>query len=345
MLAAIRAAEREISLEMYWIGDDAIGREVRDALSARAAAGVTVRVIYDAAGSFGLDDAFWAPLTAAGGQVELYRPLAPWRRGFDGSRAFFRDHRKILVVDSRIGFTGGINIADAWLPRDGARPWRDDALAVMGPAVTELEAVFARTWRVLVNDRERAPRLGRPAGRVYVLANRLNPRARRAIRGAYLRATRSAKRTIDIAAAYFLPGPRLISALAGAARRGVRVRVIVPEKSDVRVVDLACSSLLGKLLSAGVRVYLYQERILHSKTALFDEQLVTIGSHNLDTLSWRFNLECNLVVEDDGFAAVVARSFADDIKACRELSFHEWRERPWWLRWLARLVAIFRAFL
>jgi cardiolipin synthase len=276
----------------------------------------------------------------------VYRPLALFRRGFELSRAIFRDHRKILVVDGRIGFTGGINIADAWLPRDGSRPWRDDALAVVGPAVSELELVFARTWRALSNDRRRPlVRLGRASGRVYVLANRLQPRARRAIRGAYVRAARSAQRTIDLAAAYFLPGPRLLSALAGAARRGVRVRVIVPERSDMRVVDFACSSLLGKLLRAGVHVYLFQERILHSKTALFDERLVTIGSHNLDSLSWRFNLECNLVVEDEALGTIVARSFAADVAASRELSFEAWRDRPWWVRWLARFGALFRGVL
>jgi cardiolipin synthase A/B len=347
MLAAIRAAEQELSLEMYWIGVDTIGTLFRDALAERARAGVSVRVIYDGVGSFGIDDEFWAPLTDAGGVVHEYRPVAPWRRGFHFSRLFFRDHRKILIVDGRVGFVGGINLADPWLPQHDTDPaWRDDALAVEGPVMAELEGIFARTWRRLSRDRRIVvPRLERPHGRVWALANRVDPRARRGIRALYSTAARSAQSSIELAAAYFLPGRVLIAALQRAARRGVAVRVVVPEKSDVRLVDLACSSLLGKLLRAGVRVFLYRDRILHSKTAVFDRRLVTIGSHNLDALSWRFNLECNIAVDDRAFGAAVARSFELDVAGSRELTLDEWQRRPAWLRWLASFVALFRAFL
>jgi cardiolipin synthase len=303
-------------------------------------------VIYDGVGSLGIDEEFWAPLSAAGGVVHEYRPLAPWRRGFRFARLFFRDHRKILIVDGRAAFVGGINIAEAWQPAPGGEPpWRDDALAVEGPVVAELEGLFARTWRRLTRDRRvLVPRLGKPSGRVWMLANRVDPRARRGIRGAYA-AVRSARESVDLAVAYFLPGRLLLAALARAARRGVAVRLVVPEKSDVRLVDLACSSLLGTLLRAGVRVFLYQSRILHSKTAVVDRRWVTIGSHNLDALSWRFNLECNLAVDDEKLGAAVARSMELDVASARELTLEEWRGRPAWLRWLARFVALFRAFL
>lgn len=347
MLGAIRAAEREISLEMYWVGNDAVGRAFRDALAERARAGVRVRVIYDAIGSLGIDDEFWLPLTKVGGRVSEYNPIAPWRRGFRAARLFFRDHRKILVVDGNWGWVGGINLAEPWQPVEGADPpWRDDALAVAGPVVAELEALFARTWRKLTRDRSViVPRVDKPVGRVFMLANRIDPRARRGIRSAYVAAVRSARESVDLAIAYFLPGRVLLSALARAAKRGVSVRLVVPEKSDVRLVDLACSSLLGRLLRAGVRVHLYRGRVLHSKTAVVDRRWVTIGSHNLDALSWRFNLECNLAVVDEGLGAEVSRSMSADIADSRELTLEEWRARPWWLRWLSRFVAMFRAFL
>ncbi len=351
MLAAIREAQREILLEMYWIGRDHVGRRFRDALVERALSGVAVRVIYDAIGSYGLPGAFWTPLLAAGGEVREFSSLAPWRRDFRLSRLRQRDHRKNLVVDEEIAFVGGINLGDEWAPEKGPG-WRDDALEVRGEAASGVREAFCRVWMDLAGGapdarlaRREAASLGPVDPRVRVLTNRIVGRPDRAIRRVYLREIREARRSIALASAYFLPGPAFLLALRQAARRGVRVRVLVPARADVWLVTLAATSIIGRLLADGVEVRAYGGRVLHSKTAVFDERIVLVGSHNLDTMSWKFNLECDVRVEDEAFAAHAARSFDQDCADATALSLAGWRSRPWLLRLLAWVVALFRSFL
>ncbi len=348
MLAAIAGAQREVLLEMYWIGRDRTGESFRDALTERARAGVRVRVMYDAIGSFALDPGWWARLRADGGEVREFGPLSPFRRRLQTTGISFRDHRKILVVDGEIGFTGGINLADAWLlPGAPELSFRDDVVEVRGPVARELRAVFHEGWaRCGGEDTASSPKVTRAAGaRVCTIANRFGRKPDRAIRRAYLLSVRRARRTIDIAAAYFLPGPRLLHALRQAARRGVRVRLLIPRRSDVLFVDLATSSITGHLLEAGVRVFAYTGRVLHSKTAVIDGKFATIGSHNLDARSWRLNLECNLAVADPGFAGLMEASFERDLAHADELGFEAWKRRPSWLRALGWVAALFRPVL
>jgi len=345
MLDAIRGAKHEILLEMYWIGADHVGRRFRDALAERASAGVTVCVVYDAVGSFGLPREFWSPLIQAGGEVREFSPIAPWRRRFRFARVRFRDHRKNLVVDQEIGFAGGINLGDAWAPTEGPG-WRDDAIEIRGSAAYTIREAFFRVWTDLGGTAPPSLVISAPAGgRVHVLTNEIMGGPNRTIRRAYLWGIRHAQTSIVIASAYFLPGPLFLFALRRAARRGVRVRVLVPGRSDVWVVALAARSIIGRLLQDGVEVFAYSGRILHSKTAVFDERFAMIGSHNLDALSWKFNLECNVVVDDAAFAAHAARSFDADCAHAEQLSLEEWRSRPWTLRLVAWFVAFFRELL
>jgi cardiolipin synthase len=347
MLEAIKGASREVLLEMYWFGADRIGRRFLAALAERARAGVRVALVFDAIGSFETPRSFWAPLVEAGAEVHEFAPLWPLRRRFRASRLPFRDHRKILVVDGAIAFAGGINIGELWAPPDAPETaFRDDAVEIRGPAVRSLRAACLETLR----------RFGSPVGTpepdpspvdplVRVLTNRLEGRANRAIRRAYLAGLRHAHQSVDIASAYFLPGPLFLHALRAAARRGVRVRVLVPQRSDVWIATLAMQSIVGRLLASGVEVYAYTRRVLHSKTAVFDRRFTVIGSHNLDSLSLSFNLECDVVIESADFARVVLSAFEDDLAQSARLDLASWTRRPIWLRALAWTAALFRALL
>ncbi|HEX9294363.1 MAG TPA: phospholipase D-like domain-containing protein, partial [Polyangiaceae bacterium] len=229
MLEAISAAKSEILFEMYWFQGDRAGHMFRDALTAKAREGVGVRVSYDAVGSIGLPSSLWAPLIEAGGQVYEFGPLAPFTVRFRLGKLNFRDHRKVLVVDAKTAFTGGMNIGDQWLTReDGGEDWRDDAIEVRGPAAEDLRTLFFETWRrtgrVIPRDVGRLSR--KVSGRVMVLTNTHG--RQRGIRHAYLTGIRSAKSRIDICNPYFLPGPIFLSALYAAQKRGVEVRILIP---------------------------------------------------------------------------------------------------------------------
>jgi cardiolipin synthase len=180
---------------------------------------------------------------------------------------------------------------------------------------------------------------------VRVITNRLGDHPSRSIRGAYLKAMREATTSIDIASAYFLPSVRFLHAMRNAARRGVQVRLLVPAHSDVWIVWLAMSSLYGRLLADGVEVYAYAPRILHSKTAIFDARYTMIGSHNLDAQSWRFNLECNVLIDSPEFARTVGESFVRDLAEADPVDLAQWRTRPRIIRFLGWFAALFRTFL
>lgn len=340
MLAAIGSAEREILLEMYWIGPDAVGTKFRDALADKAREGVLVRVIYDAIGSFAITPSFWEPLLRAGGEVREYHPLSPLKPAFDLARIEQRNHRKILVVDGNHGFTGGINLARPWLPiEDGGEGWRDDMIEVVGYAPAELRTLFYKTWRrigfrrlpqsplrslSLPNDL--VPLSKHPSGKVYVLASLR--RSRRNLRREYVSRLNRATRSIEIANSYFIPERNVRNALYRAVLRGARVRVLVPSKSDVMVVQFALEALYESLLRNGVEIYCHEGPMMHAKTAIIDDRYVTIGSYNLDERSQRKNLEVNIAVEDRAFATHVREWFDRDLMAAKHLDLYEWRARP-----------------
>jgi len=346
MLAAIAGAKREVLFEMYWIQGDRAGHMFRDALTAKAREGIDVRVSYDAVGSIGLPSSLWAPLIEAGGQVYEFGPLAPFRARFRFRKLNFRDHRKILVVDASTAFTGGMNIGDQWLAtEDGGQDWRDDAIEVRGPVAEDLRTLFFETWRRTGRAIPRdVGRLSRAvSGRVRVLTNTHG--RKRGIRHAYLTGIRGAERRIDITNPYFLPGPIFLSALYAAQRRGTEVRILIPGLSDVWVVSMAMSSLIGRLLVANARVFAYQRRVLHAKTAIFDETLTTTGTYNLDPRSRRYNRECNIAVYDRDFARAARTSFERDLQDSVECSLSSWKERSLGHRFLAWFAYPLRQFL
>lgn len=346
MLAAIAAAKEEILLEMYWVGGDAVGTKFREALARKARDGVKVRVVYDAVGSLAISPAFWDPVTAHGGEVLEFHPLSPWRATFDFARIDRRDHRKLLVVDGGRGFTGGVNLARPWLPVDeGGEAWRDDVVEVLGVAAQELRTLFYKTWRRLrllqlpasvARSSEKAsfpklpkdllPLSRKPRGRVYVLASQR--KSRRNLRREYLTRIQRATRSIEIANSYFLPDRAVRSALVRAVARGVRVRCLVPAKSDVAVVQFALEAMYEGLLRAGIDIYCHAGPMMHAKTAVFDDTFATVGSYNLDERSRAKNLEVNIAVEDRAFATHVREWFDKDVATATHLDLFEWRARP-----------------
>lgn len=339
MLEAIEIARKEILLEMYWVGADAVGAKFREALAAKARAGVTVRVIYDAVGSLGISPSFWQPLLDAGGEVREFHPVSPLRPTFELSRIEQRDHRKLLVIDGHSGFTGGLNLARAWLPlEDGGEAWRDDMIEVRGYVAEEMRTLFYKTWRrVWLRNlpldlgpmnvpRDLVPLSKRPQAKVYVLASLR--RSRRNLRREYLSRINRARVSIDIANSYFVPERSVRNALYRAVLRGVKVRVIVPAKSDVAVVQFAVEAMYEALLRHGVEVYCYPGPMMHAKTAIIDDHFATIGSYNLDERSRSKNLEVNVAVEDAPFATYVRKWFDRDIENATRLDLYEWRARP-----------------
>ncbi len=340
MLDAIANARREILLEMYWVGLDPVGTKFRDALAEKAREGVRVRVIYDAIGSLSITPSFWDALVRAGGEVREYHPLSPLKPAFELARIEQRDHRKILVVDGTRGFTGGINLARQWLAiEDGGEAWRDDMIEVVGYASQELRTLFYKTWRRMGFRRlphdplgslalpdDLVPLSKHPTGRVYVLASLR--RSRRNLRREYLTRLNQATRSIEIANSYFIPDRNVRSALYRAVLRGVRVRILVPQKSDVVIVQYALEAMYESLLRNGVEMYCHSGPMMHAKTAIIDDRFVTIGSYNLDERSRTKNLEVNVAIDDPPFATYVRRWFDRDLETATNLDLYEWRARP-----------------
>ena len=220
-----------------------------------------------------------------------------------------------------------MNIGDAWLPREaGGADWRDDAIEIRGPAVADLRSLFFDTWQRHDATHTEVAKLSRkPSGRVVVLANRQG--WRRDIRHAYLAAIRRAKRSILITNPYFLPGPIFLAALHSAKTRGVEVVILIPGLSDVWVVSMAMSAVMGRLLESGARVFAYQGRVLHAKTAVFDSEMVTVGTYNLDARSRRYNRESNIAVHDRTVAERATATFERDLANSSELSLTSWKQR------------------
>ena len=356
MLEAIRGAERVILLEMYWFDSDIIGRTFARALAEAAARGVRVALIYDSIGSIGADPAMFDELQAAGVKVLEYNPVAPWKRRFRLGRLTHRDHRKILLVDGVFGFTGGVNIADEWLPEEQeGGGWRDDMVRVEGPVVTGFVRCFAGAWKREAGELPAfvAEELARPEPAAHPPDREHQVRVvgeagiggRHAMGSAYLVNIYRAQRRVWIKNSYFVPDRRVIRALRRAARRGVDVRVIIPGESDVPVTAWASRHVWGTLMRSGVRIYRWTRGILHSKTAVVDGHWSTIGTFNLDYLSLRSNLEVNVTVLDSGFGARMDAAFEQDLGLCVEVDRRGFSFRSLGDRLLELLAYRFRKLL
>ena len=329
MLAAIRSAQKTITFEtyIYWSGE--IGKRFSDALAERARAGVKIHVLLDWAGTGKIDKKYLDHLIQAGVEVERYHPL----RWYSLARINNRTHRKLLVVDGRVGFTGGVGIADQWLGHAQSKDhWRDSHYRITGPAVAQMQAAFMENWiktraKVLIGQ-DYFPELvanGRASAQVFKSSKTGGSES---VRLMYLISLASATDTIRLQAAYFVPDGLAIDTFIAACKRGVRVEIIVPGPCiDAQLVRLASRSRWGDLLDAGVQIYEYQPTMYHCKVMIVDDSWVSVGSTNFDDRSFRLNDEANLNIFDPAFAAEQVATFEQDKARSRLMTRSEFKQR------------------
>jgi cardiolipin synthase len=329
MLAAIRGARETVTFEtyIYWSGE--IGKRFSAAFCERARAGVKVHVMLDWAGSGKIEAKYLEELKAAGVEVELYHPL----RWYNLARMNNRTHRKLLVVDGRIGFTGGVGIADQWQGQAESKDhWRDSHYQIEGPAVGQMQAAFTDNW---IKARARVhfgsnyfPEL-KPVGDTPAQVFKSSRgEGSESVRLMYLLSIASATKTIRLQAAYFVPDDLAIKTLVAARKRGVKIEIIVPGPGmDAKIVQSASRSLWGALLDAGVEIYEFQPTMYHCKVLIVDEVWVSVGSTNFDDRSFRLNDEANLNIYDAGFAAELVKVFEQDKERSRLMTRAEFKDR------------------
>jgi cardiolipin synthase len=347
MRAAIHMAREEILLEAYILKDDATGRRFAEALATAAERGVAVRVLADAWGSMGTHAAFWAGLRRAGIEVRLFHPLFPalWHQPY-------RDHRKILVADRRIAFTGGMNVADDYGSSSGSHgpAWRDTHVRVEGSAAWEMAVVFSEGWDRAGGSPLEIPPLpwnvstSPPGTSILVLDS--SPGRGHAESASVLAAIVAAARDyVYLTNPYFAPARVALEILGRAASRSVDVRLLLPGRSDVPLVRHAGHGFFRGLLRRGVRVFEYLPSILHAKTVVADGYVSVIGSSNMDFRSFHYNAECNLVLLDEEIAAGCTRQFRTDLESSEEIVEPGWSARPWLHRVADRTARALAPFL
>lgn len=325
IFTAVATARHHVHLEYYIWESGEIGTRLRDLLIERARAGVTVRLLLDGTGTR-LSRKFLRPLREAGAKIAWFNPI---RLGtLRSRRADFRSHRKIIVCDGRIGFTGGMNIADAHSARQGPRYWRDTHLRLVGPAVWPIQRLFFEDWHFAaeellpVSNETVPPPICDGTELVQIVASGPDDTSF-AIHKVFFTAISQAKRRIWLTTPYFVPDDALVTSLATAALRGVDVRVIVPERSDSRLVDLAARSYFPELVETGVRFYRYQPRFIHAKTMVVDDDVAVVGTANFDNRSFRLDFELVAVVFGGDAAQQLEAAFQRDLGDCREIAASE----------------------
>jgi cardiolipin synthase len=344
MLSAIRSAKRTITFEtyIYWSGN--VGKAFADAIAERARAGIKVHVLIDWIGSQKMEMGLIDQMKEAGAEIERYHPL----KWYTLDRLNNRTHRKLLVVDGKVGFTGGVGIADEW---DGhaqdADHWRDTHYRVEGPAVLQMQAAFNDNWTkvsgVVLHGDDYFPQQV-AAGRLYaqMFKSSIDGGAE-STHLMYLLSIAAAKTSIDLSMAYFVPDRVALDALEAAIKRGVRIRIIMPGPiTDASLVRKASRSTWGEILAAGAEIYEYQPTMFHCKVLVIDGLWTSVGSTNFDTRSFRLNDEANLNVLDREFAHRQVADFENDLKASRRITYDEWSRRPWSEKGTELFLRLFR---
>ncbi len=343
MMAAASAAKHTINLETYIFDQDEIGLQFAQLLMQKQKQGVAVNVLYDSVGAMGTPKEFFESMKAAGITVLEFNPVIPAKR-VGKWELNNRDHRKLMVVDGKVAFTGGINISSTYANSsffrskrnpegtDGKKVgWRDTHVKIEGPAVAALQYHFIDAW---VNqeagdlpEREYFPKLSAVGDKmVRVLAT--EPERDSEIYKSFIVSINEAKTSVHITSAYFVPDEQFITALTQAAKRGVDVKLVLPGVSDHGLVMHAGRSFYETLLTNGVKIYQLQVAVLHAKTAVIDGTWSTVGSANIDRRSFLHNYELNVVVLDPGFGRDMESAFAEDLRDSKEVTLDEWRRRP-----------------
>ncbi|MES2317283.1 MAG: cardiolipin synthase [Pseudomonadota bacterium] len=356
MMAAVGAAKSSINLETYIFDQDPIGLQFADLLIEKRKQGVTVNLMYDSVGAMGTPAEFFERMKAAGINVLAFNPVNPAKR-VGKWELNNRDHRKLLVVDGKVAFTGGINISNTYANSSFFRSrrtpqsngdqkvgWRDTHIKIEGPAVASLQWNFINAW-VDQDAGELAeanyfPALA-PVGDKIVRVLATDPERDSEIYKSFMLAIQEAKTSVHITSAYFVPDKQFIDALVQASKRGVDVRLVLPGVSDHGLVMHAGRAFYETLLANGVKIYQLQVAVLHAKTAVIDGTWSTVGSANIDRRSFLHNYELNVVVLDPAFGRDMESAFAEDLRDSKEVTLEEWRRRPWANRikeWASRLT-------
>jgi cardiolipin synthase len=333
MLGAIRSAERSITFEtfVYWSGE--IGRAFSDAFVERAKAGVRVHVIIDSIGADRIDRDYIKAMKAAGVKIVDYHPLHWWDLSAH-KKLNNRTHRKILVVDGRVGFTGGVGIADEWLgAAQDPKHWRDNHYKVTGPIVLQLQSAFVDNWLEttgeVLDGEDYMPDL-KNTGEHWAQVFKSSPHGgSESMELMFLLSIASAGKNVRLASAYFVPDRLTVQTLSDAARRGIKVQIIVPGPNiDYKFVRRASRARWGELLESGVEIYEYQPTMYHTKLMIVDDKWTSIGSTNLDNRSFRMNDEANINVLDPAFAKEQIALFEEDLKKSQQITYERWKNRP-----------------
>lgn len=331
MFREIDEAREHIHLLYYTIRNDELGSELMNLLVKKASQGVKVRLLYDAVGSAGIPSRFFKPLLAAGGEAVSFFPAS---FSFINFRVNFRNHRKLTIIDGKIGYIGGFNIGDEYVGKKKLGYWRDTHLRMEGKVVYMLQARFFLDWNLsspkrLAESLTLFPEMhGLDKGiGVQIVSSGPNSEKQQ-IKHAYLKMIYKARKKIYLQTPYFIPDDSMLTALKMAVMSGVDVRVMVPGKPDHLMVFWATHSYLGELLKSGVRCYLYEKGFMHAKTIVVDTQISSVGTANIDIRSFKLNFETNAYLYDTRMAEKLEELFIADLADCREMTMEEYLNRP-----------------
>jgi cardiolipin synthase len=341
MLKAIRAAKYTVNFETYIYWSGRTGEEFAQALTERARAGIKVHLMLDWLGSDKMAPQLLSQMRGAGVEIERYHALHWYSLGKLNNRT----HRKVLIIDGKIGFTGGVGIADEWTGHaQDPNHWRDMHFQIEGPVVAQFQAAFLDNWvkttgRVL-NGETYFPQLAPSSGLKMHMFISSPAGGSESMRLMYLMAITAAAQSIDIEAAYFIPDTLMSRELIKARSRGVRIRILLPDKHiDSETVRIATKRAWGPLLESGVEIHEYDPTMLHCKMLIFDHHMVSVGSTNFDMRSFELNDEASLNVYDADFAQRMTGVFEADMKASTPYDYQKWQQRPW-LEKIAEVILI-----
>jgi cardiolipin synthase len=329
LMDAVRSAQRTITYAQYYYEDGPVARDLAEALAERCRAGVGVNVLLDAFGSLYVPSKYLDLMRVSGCHVTWFRPLGQ----YVFRRYHKRNHRRILVIDGRVGFTGGAGVSRKWMGNGRTEGhWRDTDVRVEGPVVEYLQAAFAENWLeatgIVLGGEAYFPRPIEPRGKIHAQVARSSPAGgSAAMYTTLLLALSAARRSVLVTNPYFVLDETMQDAVIRTVQRGVRVVVLVPAVIDHNIVRQASRARFGDLLKAGVEIYEYMPALLHAKTMVIDGVWATIGSTNLDNLSFSFNDELNLIVYDRDFARRLVQVFEEDLAASRRVTFESWKKR------------------
>lgn len=339
---SVTNAQHIICIEFYIFKDDNTGKRLAELLKEKASQGIKIYILYDHFGSLMTPRSFWQELKKAGVNLRASHPFK-----WSAPRHYLhRDHKKLLIIDGEKAFTGGFNIGDEYhgYLKKWKQPWRDTGIYLEGPIATTLLDIFKKSWtawkgKPIMYDKTAQPaKQGIPVISIFASS----AKARKKMRKLFFYSISNAKEKILLTNAYFTPSRRMLTVLQNAVKRGVDVKLLLPGKSDVAPVFYASRAFYKRLLKAGVKIYNYQGRILHAKTAVFDSCWSVIGSANLDFQSLRRNDESNVGIHDNDFGRHMAEAFLEDLHESIKIDADTWSKRPFYERVLEKFFSLFR---